>query len=102
MLITPGATAYLLTDRLSVMILISSSIGFVSSVVGLYVSFAYNVASGASIVIVMSIIFMATLIMSPKYGILKLGQKTAEKLNYFKWGDYDANSCNGRLFRMYI
>ncbi len=75
MLITPGATAYLLTDRLSIMILISSSIGFVSSVVGLYVSFAYNVASGASIVIVMSIIFMVILIMSPKYGILKLDQK---------------------------
>ncbi len=75
MLITPGATAYLLTDRLSIMILISSSIGFISSVVGLYVSFAYNIASGASIVIVMSIIFIFFFIMSPKYGILKLGQK---------------------------
>lgn len=75
MLITPGATAYLLSDRLSVMILISASIGFISSVVGLYISFVYNIASGASIVIVMSMIFLITLIISPKYGILNLGNK---------------------------
>src|SRR5699024_3018013 len=46
MLITPASTAYLLTNRLSIMILLASFFGALSSVVGLYISFLYNMPSG--------------------------------------------------------
>ena len=48
MLITPAATAYLLTDRLWKMIYLSAGFGAVSSVFGLYISFKHNLASGAT------------------------------------------------------
>lgn len=70
MLITPGATAYLLTDRLPVMIGLSAVFGVVSAVAGLYYSFIYDVASGASIVLAASILFIAALLLSPKQGLL--------------------------------
>src|SRR5690625_7166520 len=47
MLITPAATAYLLTNRFWVMILLSTLFGSLSSVIGLYISFEYNLSSGA-------------------------------------------------------
>jgi manganese transport system permease protein len=69
MLITPAATAYLLTDRLSVMIYLSASFGVLSSVIGLYFSFTYNLASGATIVLVATILFALAFTFSPKYGL---------------------------------
>ena len=57
MLITPAATAYLLTNRLWVMIYLAAGIGALSSVVGLYFSFSYNLASGATIVLVATFLF---------------------------------------------
>ncbi len=70
MLITPGATAYLLTNRLQVMLLLSVIFGVFSSVVGVYYSFIYDVATGASIVLVASILFALSFFFSPKQGIL--------------------------------
>ncbi|HLQ73624.1 MAG TPA: metal ABC transporter permease [Bacillota bacterium] len=70
MLITPAATAYLLTDRLSTMIFLAMFFGATSSVVGLYFSFEYNLASGAVIVLVTTILFIIAFIFSPKYGLL--------------------------------
>ena len=70
MLITPASTAYLLTDRLSVMIFISALFGSISAVVGLYLSFTYNLASGATIVLVATALFILTFIFSPKQGLL--------------------------------
>jgi len=70
MLITPASTAYLLTDRLSVMIVISATCGSISAVIGLYLSFTYNLASGATIVLVATAIFFAAFIFSPKQGLL--------------------------------
>ena len=58
MLITPAATAYLLTDRLWVMIFLAAGIGIISSIVGLYFSFTYNLASGATIVLAATAIFV--------------------------------------------
>lgn len=52
MLITPAATAYLLTHKLSHMIILASTIGAVSSIIGIYLSFTYNLTSGATIVLV--------------------------------------------------
>jgi manganese/iron transport system permease protein len=52
MLITPAATAYLLTRRLAAMMAISAGLGALSSLIGLYLSFYANIASGAAIVLV--------------------------------------------------
>ena len=70
MLITPAATAYLLTDRLSVMIFLSALFGVVSAIVGLYFSFIYNLASGAVIVLVATVMFGLAFIFSPKQGVV--------------------------------
>jgi manganese transport system permease protein len=70
MLITPASTAYLLTDRLSIMIALSALFGAVSAVGGLYLSFTYNLASGATIVLVATTLFILSLLFSPKQGIL--------------------------------
>ncbi|MFW7431620.1 metal ABC transporter permease [Vagococcus carniphilus] len=70
MLVTPAATAYLLTDKLSVMILISSLIGGISAVVGLFFSYSYNLASGATIVLTTAVFFIIAFIFSPKQGIV--------------------------------
>ncbi|QHJ71323.1 metal ABC transporter permease [Planococcus halotolerans] len=77
MLITPAATAYLLTDRLSVMIFLSAAIGASASVIGLYFSFTYNLASGATIVLSATALFFVAFLFSPKQGILwkKLNDK---------------------------
>jgi iron/zinc/copper transport system permease protein len=70
MLITPAATAYLLTNRLWIMIYLSAGLGAFSSLVGLYFSFSYNLASGATIVIVAAFLFALAFIFSPSQGLL--------------------------------
>ncbi len=70
MLITPAATAYLLTDRLSTMIFYSATIGASAAIIGLYFSFTYNLASGATIVLAATALFFMAFIFSPKQGVL--------------------------------
>jgi len=70
MLITPASTAYLLTNRLWVMILLSAFFGALSAVIGLYYSFIYNLSSGAVIVLATTALFLLAFIFSPKQGIL--------------------------------
>ncbi|MBM7097077.1 MULTISPECIES: metal ABC transporter permease [Alteribacter] len=70
MLITPGATAYLLTDRFPVMLGLSALFGVISAVVGLFFSVVYDVSSGASIVLVASALFCLALFFSPRQGIV--------------------------------
>ncbi len=57
MLITPAATAYLLTEDLAKMILLASLFGLLSALIGLYLSFHLNIASGAAIVVVATVFF---------------------------------------------
>ncbi|WP_091495616.1 metal ABC transporter permease [Amphibacillus marinus] len=70
MLITPAATAYLLTNKLSIMLFLSAGVGIISSVIGLYFSFSYNLASGPTIVVVASILFALAFLLSPKHGFV--------------------------------
>lgn len=79
MLITPAATAYLLTDRLWIMIFLSAGLGVLSSLVGLYVSFRYNLASGATIVLAATILFLIALLFSPKHGIIRRSLRSRKK-----------------------
>jgi manganese transport system permease protein len=70
MLITPAATAYLLTNRLSVMIYLAAFFGIIASVFGLYFSFIYNLASGATIVLVSAFMFAMAFFFSPSQGLV--------------------------------
>lgn len=79
MLITPAATAYLLTNRFWLMIWLASTIGALSSIIGLYISFKQNLPSGAVIVLVTTTIFILTFIFSPKQGLLWRLTKTKAK-----------------------
>lgn len=79
MLITPAATAYLLTNRLWVMIYLSAGIGVLSSIFGLYFSYTYNLASGAAIVLVATVLFILTFVFSPKQGLVWRAIKNVRK-----------------------
>lgn len=59
MLVTPAATAYLFTPRFQYMILASATIGALAAVLGIYVSYYLDVASGAAIILVATAIFLA-------------------------------------------
>jgi ABC-type Mn2+/Zn2+ transport system permease subunit len=70
MLITPAATAYLLTRRLPVMMGLAAGIGATSAASGLYLSFYINIASGPAIVLVSSLFFLLALLFSPQQGLM--------------------------------
>jgi ABC-type Mn2+/Zn2+ transport system permease subunit len=71
MLVTPAATAQLLTVRFGPLMGLAIVVGVASSVAGLYLSFWLDVASGATIVLVQTGIFLATLALSPRTGLLR-------------------------------
>ena len=70
MLITPGATAYLLTDRFGVMVWLSAGLGVLTSVVGAYASYFFNGATGGCIVTLQTLIFLTAFLFAPKHGLL--------------------------------
>ena len=70
MLVTPAATAFLLTRRLPTMMALAALIGAVSGVAGLYLSFYISVASGAAIVLVCTFLFVIALLFAPRRGWL--------------------------------
>lgn len=70
MLITPAVTAYLLTNHLSTMIFLAAFFGAISSVIGLYISFLYNLPSGPLIVLIATAIFSLIFLLSPKQGVI--------------------------------
>ena len=70
LLVTPGATAYLLTRRLPIMMLLAAGIGSISAVAGLYLSYYVNIASGAAIVLTATALFLAAFLLAPRRGLL--------------------------------
>jgi ABC-type Mn2+/Zn2+ transport system permease subunit len=70
MLVTPGATAYLLTDRFDVMLKIGAALGTVTSVVGAYLSYFFDGATGGCIVSLQTLVFVGVLLLAPKHGVL--------------------------------
>jgi ABC-type Mn2+/Zn2+ transport system permease subunit len=70
MLVTPAATAYLLTRRLVPMMLISALLGALSSVIGLYASYYANIVSGAAIVLTATLFFLVVWLFNPRQGVL--------------------------------
>ena len=77
MLITPPATAALLTRRLPSMMALAATIGAISSVIGLYLSFYFSIASGAAIVLVCTAFFVLAMLFAPQKGWLARRLQTA-------------------------
>ena len=74
MLITPGATAYLLTDKFDKLSIISVLSSIISSLIGIYLSYWLDIAPGGSIVLVQTFIFLFAFLFAPRYGIFKVKQ----------------------------
>ena len=72
MLITPGATAYLLTDKFDKLSIISVVSSIISSLIGIYLSYWLDIAPGGSIVLVQTFIFLIAFLFAPRYGIFKV------------------------------
>ncbi len=81
MLVTPGATAYLLTDRFDRMLMISVAASVGSCVLGTYFSYHFDVSTGGSIVVLLTFLFILAMIFAPKYGIFaqQLRQRSGQK-----------------------
>jgi len=71
MLITPGATAYLLTDRFDRMIQIAIGLGVFSSVVGTYISYHLDGSTGGCIVLLLTFMFVLAMVFAPKHGLVR-------------------------------
>jgi manganese/iron transport system permease protein len=80
MVVTPGATAYLLTDRFPRLIVISVVIGTVTSFVGAYASYFLDGATGGIIVVAQTLIFLVAFVFAPKHGLLAARQRAREAL----------------------
>ena len=79
-LITPAATARLLTDRLYQMMSLSVVIAALASLIGLYLSYYISLAGGATVVTVSTLLFLLALILSPQHGLVaSLLQHRTEK-----------------------
>jgi len=70
MVVTPGATAYLLTDRFPKLLVISVAIGALTSFTGAYLSYFADGATGGIIVVLQTLIFLAAFFLAPKHGML--------------------------------
>lgn len=81
MVVTPGATAYLLCDRFPRLILTSVAIGAVTSFVGAYASYFLDGATGGIIVVLQTVIFLVTFLVAPKHGLLAAKRKARAALD---------------------
>jgi len=80
MVVTPGATAYLLCDRFPRLIMLSVAIGALTSFTGAYVSYFLDGATGGVIVTLQTLIFLVAFVFAPKHGILAARRKAAAAL----------------------
>ena len=78
LVVTPGATAYLLTDRFPRLIALSVAIGSITSFVGAYLSYFLDGATGGVIVVIQTALFIAAFIFAPKHGILAARKRASE------------------------
>ena len=74
MVITPGATAYLLSDRFSHLLTIACTFGALSSATGAYCSYFLDIHPGGLIISLQTILFLVVFVFAPKYGLLKQRQ----------------------------
>jgi manganese/iron transport system permease protein len=80
MVVTPGATAYLLTDRFPRLILIAIAVGTLSSLFGAYISFFLDGATGGVIVVLQTLVFLTAFFLAPKHGLLASRRKAKAEI----------------------
>lgn len=80
MVVTPGATAYLLCDRFARLIVTAVSIGTLTSFFGAYASYFLDGATGGIIVCLQTLIFLIVFVLAPKHGLLAARAKAAAAL----------------------
>ncbi|MFT6023142.1 MAG: manganese/iron transport system permease protein [Ascidiaceihabitans sp.] len=82
MVVTPGATAYLLCDRFPRLIMTSVAIGSLTSFFGAYISFFLDGATGGIIVTLQTLIFLIAFVFAPKHGLLAAKRKAKQALEH--------------------
>ncbi|MDO5103657.1 MAG: metal ABC transporter permease [Lautropia sp.] len=80
LIVIPGATAYLLSDRFSRIILIAVGIGMVTSFLGVYLSYFLNGVTGAIIVLLQAALFAGAFILAPTHGLLAARRRARQAL----------------------
>ena len=80
MVVTPGATAYLLTDRFPRLLIIAVIIGTLTSFIGAYASYFIDGATGGIIVVLQTAIFLVAFFFAPKHGMLAARRRAAQAL----------------------
>jgi manganese/iron transport system permease protein len=80
MVVTPGATAYLLTDRFPRLLIIAVVIGTLTSCIGAYASYFIDGATGGIIVVLQTLIFLIAFFFAPKHGMIAARRRAAEAL----------------------
>ncbi len=78
MVVTPGATAYLLTDRFGRMLILSVCTGILTSIIGAYLSYFLDGATGGVIVVLQTFVFLSAFIFAPKHGILAARRRASD------------------------
>ncbi|MBK1795215.1 metal ABC transporter permease [Devosia sp. WQ 349] len=79
MVVTPGATAYLLADRFPRLILIAITLGVLTSFLGAYLSYFLDGATGGIIVVLQTLVFLTAFVFAPKHGYLAARRRIAEE-----------------------
>lgn len=80
LVVTPGATAYLLTDRFPRLIIIAVSIGTITSFIGAYASYFLDGATGGVIVMLQTLLFLLAFFFAPKHGYFAARKRAAQAL----------------------
>ena len=93
MVVTPGATAYLLCDRFPVLIIVSVLVGSITSFLGAYISFFLDGATGGIIICLQTLIFMIAFFFAPKHGYLAAKRRAKKALNEYR---HDSQSSNDK------
>lgn len=70
LVVTPGATAYLLTDRFPRLLALAVAIGAITSALGAYLSYFLDGATGGVIVLLQTLVFLAAFVLAPTHGLL--------------------------------
>ncbi len=79
MLITPGATAFLLTRKFTTMLAIAAGLAICSSIAGIYASYYFDISTGASVVVAQSLLFFCAYLFAPHTGMLMKSRHAAER-----------------------
>ncbi|MES1946925.1 ABC-3 protein [Salinisphaera sp. C84B14] len=96
MVVTPGATAYLLSDRFPRLIALSVLIGTLTSFIGAYISYFLDGATGGIIVTLQTLVFLAAFVFAPKHGLLASRRKAARALGAHRAAAHEDGVQPGR------